>query len=34
MHRGAKLINLESLSAYQPVPYLNVYASTKAFVLS
>ncbi len=34
MHRGAKLMNLDSLSAFQPVPYLNVYASTKAFVLS
>ena len=34
MRRGAKLMNLDSLSAFQPVPYLNVYASTKAFVLS
>lgn len=34
MRRGAKLLNLDSLSAFQPVPYLNVYASTKAFVLS
>ena len=34
MQRGAKLMNLDSLSAFQPVPYLNVYASTKAFVLS
>ena len=34
MKRGAKLLNLDSLSAFQPVPYLNVYASTKAFVLS
>lgn len=34
MHRGAKIMNLDSLSAFQPVPYLNVYASTKAFVLS
>ncbi len=34
MKRGAKLLNLDSLSAFQPVPYLNVYGSTKAFVLS
>ena len=34
MRRGARLLNLDSLSSFQPVPYLNVYASTKAFVLS
>ena len=34
MRRGARLLNLDSLSAFQPVPSLNVYASTKAFVLS
>lgn len=34
MKRGAKIMNLDSLSAFQPVPYLNVYASTKAFILS
>ncbi len=34
MKRGAKILNLDSLSAFQPVPYLNVYASTKAFILS
>ncbi len=34
MKRGAKILNLDSLSAFQPVPYLNTYASTKAFVLS
>lgn len=34
MKRGAKLLNLDSLSAFQPVPYINVYGSTKAFVLS
>jgi short-subunit dehydrogenase len=34
MPRGARIINLDSLSAFQPVPYLNVYAATKAFVLS
>ena len=34
MHRGAHIIELDSLSSFQPVPYLNVYAATKAFVLS
>lgn len=34
MKRGARILNLDSLSAFQPVPYLNVYASTKAFILS
>lgn len=34
MKRGAKLLNLDSLSAFQPVPYINVYGATKAFVLS
>lgn len=34
MKRGAHILMLDSLSAFQPVPYLNVYASTKAFVLS
>lgn len=34
MGRGGKILQLDSLSAFQPVPYLNVYASTKAFVLS
>lgn len=34
MKKGARILNLDSLSAFQPVPYLNVYASTKAFILS
>ena len=34
MKAGAKIVELDSLSAFQPVPYLNVYAATKAFVLS
>ncbi len=34
MKSGAHIVNLDSLSAFQPVPYLNVYAATKAFVLS
>ena len=31
---GGRIIEVDSLSAFQPVPYLNVYAATKAFVLS
>lgn len=34
MPRGARILQWDSLSAFQPVPYLNVYAATKAFVLS
>lgn len=29
-----KILQWDSMSAIQPVPYLNVYAATKAFVLS
>lgn len=31
MKGGSKIINVCSASAFQPVPYLNLYASTKAF---
>ena len=31
---GGRIVEVDSLSAFQPVPYMNVYASTKAFVLS
>ena len=34
MKPGGRIVELDSLSAFQPVPYLNVYAATKAFVLS
>lgn len=34
MKAGAKIAQLDSLSSFQPVPYLNVYGATKAFVLS
>lgn len=34
MKRGSKILQLDSLSAFQPVPYINVYGSTKSFVLS
>ena len=34
MHEGAKIGNIASVAAFQPVPYINVYAATKAFILS
>ena len=34
MARGSRIINLDSLSAFQPVPYINVYGATKAFILN
>ncbi len=34
MQAGDRIWQVDSLSAFQPVPYLNVYAATKAFVLS
>ncbi len=34
LEEGGRIIQVDSLSAFQPVPYLNVYAATKAFVLS
>ena len=33
MSKGAKIINIASCSAFQPIPYINIYASTKAFLL-
>jgi len=34
MNEGAKIYNIDSLSSFQPVPYIAVYAATKSFVLS
>ena len=34
MKAGAHIIELDSLSSFQPVPYIGVYGATKAFVLS
>ena len=33
MEKGAHIINIASVAAYQPIPYINVYGATKAFVL-
>ncbi|MGL4345040.1 MAG: SDR family NAD(P)-dependent oxidoreductase [Cellulosilyticaceae bacterium] len=32
MASGSKILNMASQSAFQPVPYLNLYASSKVFV--
>lgn len=34
MTSGSNIIEMSSISAFQPVPYINVYAATKSFVLS
>lgn len=34
MQEGAKILNISSASAFQPVPYINLYAATKAFLRS
>lgn len=34
MKAGGQIYQIDSLSSFQPVPYINVYAATKAFVLS
>ena len=34
MHEESEIYQLDSLSSFQPVPYIGVYGATKAFVLS
>ena len=34
MQEGSHVLQLDSLSAFQPVPYLTTYGATKSFVLS
>jgi len=34
MTQGSKIINIASNSSWQPVPYINVYGSSKAYVLN
>ena len=34
MQRGSHILQLDSLSAFQPVPFITTYAATKSFVLS
>ncbi len=31
MRQGSRILNISSASSFQPLPYLNLYASTKAF---
>lgn len=34
MNKGANIVQIGSVASFQPIPYLNVYGATKAFVLS
>ena len=34
MHNGGRIIEIASVAAFQPIPYINVYGASKAFVLS
>jgi short-subunit dehydrogenase len=34
MKPGARILNISSASSFQPVPYINLYAASKAFVRS
>ena len=34
MPEGSSIVNLASNSSWQPVPYINVYGATKAYVMS
>lgn len=34
MRAGSHILNFASVAAYQPIPYIDVYGATKAFVLS
>lgn len=34
MKEGSHIVQVDSMSAFQPVPYMSIYGATKAFVLS
>ena len=34
MDKGSGIINIASVAAYQPIPYINTYGATKSFVLN
>ncbi len=34
MKSGSQIINIASVAAFQPIPFIDVYGATKAFVLS
>lgn len=33
MHKGSAVINMSSVSGFLPLPYMNIYAASKAYVL-
>lgn len=33
MSAGSEIVNIASVAAFQPIPYINIYAATKAYVL-
>ncbi len=34
MERGGRIVNVASCAGFQPIPYINVYAASKSFLLS
>ena len=34
MQKGARIMQIASVAGWQPIPYINVYAATKAFIIS
>ncbi|MCQ2428155.1 MAG: SDR family NAD(P)-dependent oxidoreductase [Clostridia bacterium] len=34
MEKGSEIINIASVAGFQPIPYINIYGATKAYVLS
>lgn len=34
MQRGARILQIASIAGFHPIPYLNVYAATKVFLLN
>ncbi|MCI5582244.1 MAG: SDR family NAD(P)-dependent oxidoreductase [Anaeroplasma sp.] len=34
MEKGSKIVNICSMAGFQPVPYINIYAATKAYLKS
>lgn len=34
MTQGSRIVNMGSMSSWQPVPYINVYGASKAYVLN
>ena len=34
MPKGGQIINIASVAAFQPIPYIDIYGASKAFVLS